>query len=167
MATWWGFTGVLASLSKASLLSTMDRVILAYQAWSFYFLPSLPALGNTQLLNFCQLRVSSGGLLESTFLCVLVRRTPPLFLAFNSWVEDVLRTWSLQLPPTQASNLARRHKCLTSEDGELRIHGFVLPTMLTLWPDHVHQFSADGTALGLGDLLVQQNLMEPRGGIAI
>lgn len=39
--------------------------------------------------------------------------------------------------------------------------------MLTLWPDHVHQFSADGTALGLGDLLVQQNLMEPRGGIAI
>ena len=33
--------------------------------------------------------------------------------------------------------------------------------MLMLWPDHIHQFSADITALELGDLLVQQGLMEP------
>lgn len=38
---------------------------------------------------------------------------------------------------------------------------FVLPTMLMFWPHRVHRFPADVTALGLRDLLVQQNLMEP------
>jgi len=83
------------------------------------------------------------------------------FSDFNSWLEDVLKSCCPELPPTQASDFSRRHKCLTSKNGRLWIHGFILPTMLMLWPDHIHQFSADVTALELGDLLVQQGLMEP------
>lgn len=69
------------------------------------------------------------------------------FSDFNSWLEDVLKSCCPELPPTS--------------NGRLWIHGFILPTMLMLWPDHTHQFSADVTALELGDLLVQQGLMEP------